>query len=222
MHLGASQSLQDLTVAGIDPALFAVPGYLFVLANAWMLYTPFKARKAISRVRTRPRLKAVLIAGVSVVMVALVVWLVALTLLIPFLTAVYALATVVVGGVWLRFIYRKRRSLRAAWTWPILLASLVVGTVFVGLDYRDVPVADYTFDSSAGAPSGWYRELGRSDGTVYLLSCTDSKGAVVGVSPASIRLTQYGPQAANTVQISLLDLLAGRAPVPFGLQNLCP
>jgi len=119
-------------------------------------------------------------------------------------------------GVWLLWIYRRRRSLRPAWTWPVLVLCFVVGSVVSGLIYNDVPVVNLTLDPASGVPPGQYLELGRTSDTLYLLSCTDTQGGVIGIPSAAVLRAEYAPKPDWLARLrSLTD------PRPLGLDTNC-
>jgi hypothetical protein len=216
MHLAAAQSLGDLTVVGIVPALFALPAYVGGLFQVRRLARPSKHRH-----HRHIKLFWVRIVSLLAIAVGLFLILVAMFLTGPFLTGLFVPTLLTVTLVWLVLIYRKHGSLHVWWTWPILICCLLAGTILSALQYRDVPVAEYTLDPTAGVPSGLYLELGRSDGIVYLLSCTDTNASVVGVPPGSIYRAQYARRTSQPTSPSLLDLLTGKAATPLGLQTQC-
>ena len=118
--------------------------------------------------------------------------------------------------VWLLSIYRRRRSLRPAWTWPVLIVCFVIGSVVSGLTFNDVPVANLTLDPASGAPSGMYLELGRTSDTLYLLSCTDTQGGVIGIPPAAVLRADYAVRPDFST--NLRTLTEGRS---LGLDTSC-
>jgi len=221
-HLAAAQSIADLTVTALRPMLFALPVYAGALLNETaiqMRLASTSRRREKARVKRR-RLKLALAVVTIVVGGALIV---AGILLLPLFGALLFAVWIGTVAIGLRLTYNKRRSVRPAWTWPILAICLATGTVGSALDFRDVPLADYTIDSSSGVPSGWYLELGRSNDTIYLLSCTDADGAVVGVPSSSVVKAQYLPGGAKQASYaSILDLIAGKPATPIGLWTICP
>lgn len=85
-------------------------------------------------------------------------------------------AGVVMGILWSRM--RRSGPLTFGRVLPSMLAYLLFSALLAGLLLMRWPAAQYVFDDRAGVGDGWYVELGRGDGLVYLKRCDDSEAQV--------------------------------------------
>jgi hypothetical protein len=237
-RLAATTSLGDLTVAGIWPVAIGAPFYIGAFISAgrpknpptlWVIRKdengkPLKNEKGYTIMDVVPlpedrkrSLREKI--GLTLFSVPVFGFLGLAVFFLPLLSYGLLLGAMNVSTRWMRRIYGKRRDLRLAWTWPVLIVSLAYGCVTSGVQYR-LPVAQYSFSSSSGAPGGRYVEVAHDGGLVYLLSCTDPSAEPVAVPESSIDLVTYAHPIPEGV-LSLYTVVTHTAP-RLGLQTVCP
>jgi hypothetical protein len=207
MHLAGAVPLGDLTISGVHPLIYAAPAYVAVL----LTFVPVSAPSG----RRELRLWTSIAVGTvpSLVLAAFVM---------PLDWALFSVSAVAAVMAWYLWMIRRGSGrARRAWTWPILVGFLILGSLSAALAYTDVPTAYYVIDPSTGVQSGDYLEVGRTNDTVYLLSCTGPPAGVVSVSSSSIQRAEYMSWRSAWAS-SLVQLVIGQGSGSLGLRTVCP